>query len=98
MERLSAGPHEISRTIKLTDRRDWVQSKRGWSLTAGWSYTLWQDSFRFEGQPDWSYSPSICGFNPDAQYKAPLILTQERQRSFGIVPDLAVLTRESIQR
>jgi hypothetical protein len=98
VERLSAGPHEITRTIKLTDRRDWVHVETRLEPHGRAELHSLADSFRFEGQPDWSYYPSIGGFNPDAQYKAPLILTQERQRSFGIVPDLAVLTRELIQR
>src|ERR1017187_10503802 len=98
VERLSAGPHEITRTIKLTDRRDWVHVETRLEPHGRVELHSLADSFRFEGQPDWSYSPSIGGFNPDAQYKGPLILTQERPRSFGIVPDLAVLTRELIQR
>ena len=98
VERLSAGPHEITRTIKLTDQRDWLRVETRLEPHGRAELHSLADSFRFEGQPDWSYSPSIGGFNPDAQYKAPLILTQERQRSFGIVPDLAALTRELIQR
>ena len=98
VERLSAGPHEITRTIKLTDRDGWVHVETRLEPRGRVELHSVADTFRFEGPPDWSYSPSIGGFNPDAQYKAPLILTQERQRAFGIVPDLAVLNRESIQR
>jgi hypothetical protein len=56
------------------------------------------DRFKFSGRADWSYSPSVGGFNPDGQYKAPLILVQEGSRGFGIVPDLAALRREDLQR
>ena len=98
VERISAGAHEITRTIKLTDRDGWVHVETRLEPRGTVELHSVADSFRFEGQSDWSYSPSIGGFNPDAQYKAPLILTEERQRAFGIVPDLAVLSRESIQR
>src|SRR5450755_3961323 len=97
VERLSAGTHEITRTIKLTSRAGWVHVETRMEPRGRVELHSVADTFRFEGRPDWSYSPSIGGFNPDAQYKAPLILTQERQRAFGIVPDLAVLNRESIQ-
>src|SRR5450432_727401 len=97
VERHSVGSTEITRTIKLTDRDGWVHVETRLEPHGAVELHSVADGFRFEGQPDWSYSPSIGGFNPDAQYKAPLILTQERQRAFGIVPDLAVLSRESIQ-
>ena len=98
VELLSAGPHEITRTVKLTNRGDWLAVETRLEPRGRVELHSVADSFRFEGHADWSYSPSIGGFNPDAQYKAPLILTQERQRAFGIVPNLAVLTRELIQR
>lgn len=98
VEKLSAGPYAITRTIQLTDRTGWLHVETRLKPLGRTELHSLADSFRFDGQPDWSYSPSIGGFNPDAQYKAPLILTQERQRAFGIVPDLAVLTRDSIQR
>ena len=98
VERLTTGPHEITRTIELTDRRGWVHVTTRLEPRGRVELHSVADCFRFEGHPDWSYSPSVGGFNPDAQYKAPLILTQERQRAFGIVPDLAVLTRELIRR
>ncbi len=97
VERLSAGPHEITRTIKLVDG-GWVHVETRLEPRGRAELHSVADSFQFEGHPDWSYSPSVGGFNPDAQYKAPLILTQERQRAFGIVPDLAALNRELIER
>src|ERR1017187_10488916 len=63
VERLSAGPHEITRTIKLTDRRDWVHVETRLDPHGRVELHSLADSFRFEGQPDWSYSPSIGGFN-----------------------------------
>ena len=97
VERLSVGPHEITRTIMLTDGgRLHVETRLQPHGRAELHSAT--DEFRFEGRPDWSYSPSVGGFNPDAQYKAPLILTQERGKAFGIVPDVSVLTRELIRR
>src|ERR1017187_2111961 len=98
VERLSAGPNEITRTIELTARGPWAHVATRLEPRGTVELHSVADSFHFDGHPDWSYSPSVGGFNPDAQYKAPLILTQERQRAFGIVPDLAVLTRELIRR
>jgi hypothetical protein len=98
VERLSAGSYEITRTVRLTEHPGWLHVET--SLKPGGPTELhsFADSFRFEGQPDWSYSPSIGGFNPDAQYKAPLILTQEKRRALGIVPDVSTLTRDQIRR
>jgi hypothetical protein len=98
VERLTVGPYEITRTVKLVDGGGWVHVATRLEPRGHVELHSVADNFRFEGRPDWSYSPSVGGFNPDAQYKAPLILTQERRRAFGIVPDLAVLTRELIRR
>ncbi len=98
VERLTVGPHEITRIIELMGEGAWVHVATRLKPHGRVELHSLADRFRFEGRPDWSYSPSVGGFNPDAQYKAPLILTQERQRAFGIVPDLAVLTRELIRR
>ena len=97
VERLAAGPLEIVRTIELTEG-GWAHVATRLEPRGRVDLHSVADSFRFNGHPDWSYSPSVGGFNPDAQYKAPLILTQERERAFGIVPDLATLTRELIRR
>ena len=98
VERLTVGPLEIIRTLELLDWQGWVHVTTRLEPRGRVDLHSVADRFRFEGHPDWSYSPSVGGFNPDAQYKAPLILTQERQRAFGIVPDLAGLTREVIRR
>ena len=97
VERLSLGPHTLTRTITLAGG-NWVHVATRLEPHGPVELHSIADRFRFEGHPDWSYSPSVGGFNPDAQYKAPLILTQERRRAFAIVPDLAVLTRELIRR
>jgi hypothetical protein len=98
VERIALGPHQVRRTLALTGRAGWIRVETRLEPTGRLELHSMTDSFRFEGRPDWSYSPSIGGFNPDAQYKAPLILTQERERAFGIVPDLGALHRELLRR
>ena len=56
------------------------------------------DSFKASIHPDWAYSPSVGGFNPDAKYKSPLILVQSGPLAFAIVPDVLSLTREVLKR
>ena len=54
------------------------------------------DQYRASQVPDWSYSPSVGGFNPDAKYKSPLIITQSGRNAFGIVPDVGALDRRTL--
>ena len=56
------------------------------------------DEFRAAEKPDWSYSPSVGGFNPDAKYKSAVILTQAGTHAFAIVPDLDTLDRTVLRR
>jgi hypothetical protein len=56
------------------------------------------EHFKFLRRPDWSFSPSVGGFNPDAQYKAPLILVQAGRVALGIVPEVTTLRREELIR
>jgi hypothetical protein len=98
VERLSAGAHRITRTLALEDGGSWLHVTTRLEPQGHLELHAWADSLRFEGRPDWSYSPSVGGFNPDAQYKAPLILTQERRKALGIVPDVAALTPDAIRR
>ena len=55
------------------------------------------DRLVFSQPSEWSYSPSVGGFNPDAQYKAPLILVQSKRLALGIVPDVTVLNRDTLR-
>jgi hypothetical protein len=96
VEKLAFGEYAITRRIEPAGI-SWIHVTT--RLESGGKAELHSlaDSFRFDGRPDWSYSPSVGGFNPDAQYKAPLILTQERRKAIAIVPDLAGLTREVLR-
>jgi hypothetical protein len=88
----------VRRTLSLTASEHWLKVTT--RLTAGFPATLhsFSDRLRAAMQPDWSYAPSVGGFIPDAQYKAPLILVQSGRRALGIVPDLAALTRDGLRR
>lgn len=101
VERMSAGGARLTRTIALDPRGQWlhvsVRLEPGAAAPAP-SLHSFADAFRFAHKPDWSYSPSVGGFNPDAQYKAPLILSQGSGVAFGVVPDLAVLDRGILKR
>jgi len=98
VEELSAGNLRIRRTLSLTARENWLRATT--RLEAGFPTTLhaFSDKLHAAIEPDWSYAPSVGGFVPDAQYKAPLILVQSGRRALGIVPDVSVLTREVLER
>lgn len=54
------------------------------------------DQYRATQAPDWSYAPSVGGFDPDAKYKSPLILSQAGRTAFGIIPELGALDRTAL--
>ncbi len=56
------------------------------------------DHLKFSRHSAWSFSPSVGGFDPDAQYKAPVILVQNNRVAFGIVPDMATLDQKTLKR
>jgi hypothetical protein len=56
------------------------------------------DKYNFKQEQFWSYAPSVKGFIPDAQYKAPLVMLQLIETAFGIVPDVTVLNKSVIKR
>jgi hypothetical protein len=97
-ERIAIGPHEVVRNIALIGDGHWVHVTTRLEPRGQVELHSFADNFQFEERADWSFSPSIGGFNPDAQYKAPLILTQKSGRAFGIVPDVTSLNRELIRR
>jgi len=86
------------RTIEALRARNWIHIST--VLTPARPLTLHSlsDSFQSELRPDWSFSPSVGGFNPDGQYKSPLILVQAETNAFAVVPDLLSLDRASLKR
>jgi hypothetical protein len=88
----------VKRTLEGFGKSGWIRIVT--VLTPERPLTLhsFADSFRTGLKPDWSFSPSVGGFNPDAKYKAALILVQSGPAAFGIVPDVLTLNRASLKR
>jgi hypothetical protein len=98
VEELTAGQHRIIRKLTISGDGSWIRVVTRFEPSSQVTLYGLSDQFKFSHQPDWSFSPSVGGFNPDAQYKAPLILVQADRAGLGIVPDLAVLRREELKR
>jgi hypothetical protein len=97
-ERISAGGYTVERTVTLDADGPWVQVSTRLSAPGTTRLRAFVDRFRFLRTPDWSFAPSVGGFVPDAQYKAPLVLVQSGAEAFGIVPDLDRLDRSTLKR
>ena len=98
VEELTAGQHRMIRKLTITGDGSWIRVVTRFEPSSRVALHQLADRFKFPHQPDWSFSPSVGGCNPDAQYKAPLILVQADRAALGIVPDLAVLRREELKR
>ncbi len=98
VEELTAGPHRIVRRLTISRSGLWIRVATRFEPTGRVALQGLSDQFKFSHKADWSFSPSVGGFNPDAQYKAPLILVQADRTALGIVPELAVLHREELKR
>jgi len=96
VEEFSAGPARIRRTLTLQDNGPWVHAVTRLEHSA--PLHAFADQFHTAIPPAWTFSPSVGGFNPDAFYKAPLILVQSERRAAGIVPNTNALSREILQR
>ena len=97
VETFTAGGHQVTRTVSVAGD-GWLRVVTRLAPSGVLELHSFYDRFRFASRPDWSYSPSVGGFNPDAQYKAPLILVQAGQSAFGIVPDVTRLDRALLER
>ncbi len=98
VEELSAGEHRVVRKLTILGNGPWIRVVTSLDPVGRVSLRELRDCFRFPLRADWAFSPSVGGFNPDAQYKAPLILVQAGRTAFGIVPDVAVLGRDELNR
>ena len=88
----------VRRTMQAVGDAGWIRVTSRLVPDGSLSLHSFADSFRATLPPAWSYSPSVGGFNPDGQYKAPLILAQTGHSAFGIVPDVLTLRRASLKR
>jgi hypothetical protein len=96
-EEFEIGGNKIERKVTLTKDGPWVRVTTRLEPNGNQELHAFTDRFRFTQRPDWTFSSSVGGFDPDAQYKAPLILVQHENLGFGIVPDVTVLDRETLQ-
>ncbi len=97
IEVFSAGPCRIVRKISLDGSGPWLRVTTRLEPSQGMELQSVADHFAFSQRAEWSFSPSVGGFNPDAQYKAPLILVQSQRLALGIVPDVTALRRETLR-
>jgi hypothetical protein len=88
----------VKRTIRTEGGSGWLRVTSVLNPERPLTMHSFADTFQAVFKPAWSYSPSIGGYNPDAKYKAPLILVQSGSIAFGIVPDLLSLNRKVLQR
>jgi hypothetical protein len=98
VEELAAGEHRIIRQLKIVDNGPWIRVVTRLEPSGRASLHQLADHLKFSHRADGSFSPSVGGFNRDAQYKAPLVLVQADRVALGIVPDLAVRGREELKR
>jgi hypothetical protein len=98
VEEFAVGPHRITRKLAVVGDGPWIRAATRLEPSSKLMLRQFSERFRFLHRPDWSYSPSVGGFNPDAQYKAPLILVQADRVALGVVPDVTTLNREDLNR
>jgi hypothetical protein len=96
-EILSAGPYRIVRTISPEGSGPWLRVTTRLEPSQTVELQSVADRLAFSQRAQWSYSPSVGGFNPDAQYKAPLILVQSKRLALGIVPNVTALNRDTLR-
>jgi len=97
VEEFRANDYLVRRTVRLYGG-PWIEITSQLIPIRPANFHSFVDTFQASMRPDWSYSPSVGGFNPDAKYKAPLILVQSGQLAFAIVPNVLRLSREVLKR
>jgi hypothetical protein len=98
VEEFAAEGLHVERTLRLCPGKQWLHVTTRMEAGGATSLHAFTDRFAFLHRPDWSYAPSVGGFVPDVQYKAPVILVQSARAAFGIVPDLGVLDAAVLKR
>ena len=98
VEEFAVGRHRVLRKLTLLGDSPWVRVATRLEPSGSVILRQFADRLEFSRRPDWSFSPSMGGFNPGAQYKAPLILVQAGKVALGIVPDVRTLGREELIR
>jgi len=98
VEEFEVGEGRVIRKLSLVGTSSWIHITTKFEPAGRASLRQLADHFKFAQRADWAFSPSVGGFNPDAQYKAPLILVQAGCTAFGIVPDVVAIRQEDLKR
>ena len=100
VQEFAVSGQKITRTITIEDSiNGWIKVNVYFEGEQRSQLHAFYDQFCFEHEPTWSYAPSLMGFIPDAQYKAPLVMIQSyNAETFAIVPDVTVLSRDILQQ
>jgi len=98
VEEFAVGELQVIRKVRLCSQGPWIHVTTRLQPATPVKLHAFVDRFQFSHQPDWCFAPSVGGFIPDAQYKAPLILVQSGRKAFGIVPDVTELDRRTLQQ
>src|SRR4051794_13509774 len=76
VEEIAGDGWNIKKTIEGFGDRGWIHISTVLTTTRPFMLHSYTDMYQAELQPEWSFSPSVGGFNPDGQYKSPLIMAQ----------------------
>lgn len=101
VEQFSVGKHRLIRTVGFADnaaRGEWLHVTTRLEPDSAVSLHAFADRLRFLERSDWSYAPSVGGFVPDGQYKAPVILVQSGRTALALVPDLDALPAKMLRQ
>ena len=99
VEHFTVGKHRVIRTVGFAGGGgDWLHVTTRLEPESAVELHAFGDHLRFAERPDWSYAPSVGGFVPDGQYKAPVVLVQAGRTALALVPDLDVLSAELLRR
>lgn len=98
VEEFAVGEFHVVRRMGLCPWGPWLHVTTRLKSTRGATIHAFVDRFKFSPQPDWCFAPSVGGFAPDVQYKAPLILVQSGRSALGIVPDVTTLDRTTLRQ
>jgi len=98
VEEFRADQYAVRRTVSLYGDGPWIKISSRLIPSQPVRLHAFGDIFQAQFRPDWTFSPSVGGFNPDAKYKAPVILVQSGPVAFAIVPDVLRLSREALTR
>jgi len=69
VEEFEVGEGRVIRKLSLVGNSSWIHITTKFEPAGRASLRQLADHFKFAQRADWAFSPSVGGFNPDAQYK-----------------------------